>query len=507
MTRQRHRLAIRGGGEDGYAVVVSVTIALVLTMLLVVVLTQAVHNNTATTVEARRARALGVAEAGVHWAIARLQNPATAVVTNQPVPVADPVVGGSGATGRATVTVRQGTPTNPGRLGYYTIYSTGEVAETNSATRSLRVVMGPAASFTYAIYSDTSLTLDQNTCIVGTVYAKQDIRFNGKATIAGTSKARGSLISEHGNLEFSGGKPQCPATVDGEPVDTTNDIHADAMGVNMAPCTTSGGHVTRVDFDADIGGVACDKVAGSYSMPEYSFNPLNYANLKYFGYPPGVSPGTPSSSAVNDFNLALKNGSLPQASGGGLDRTYVIWQDLSGVAANADPPKVSLDVGTLRIAADTVIYTNVPVDFGNTSDVVATNTSCSKNPDVAPVCPTLQVISTYTGTPCGGAVGEDCPAISGKNQIEAASEVAMLLYSRGGTIQFKNGCNGPKCDDSNNGAWYGQRIEGKNNLNISYSPRIAYALGFGRTKLQQVSWQELAPCAAGQTPPSTATTC
>jgi Tfp pilus assembly protein PilX len=59
MTRPRPRLAIPARGEDGYAVVVTVTIALVLTMLLVVVLSQALHNNTATTVEARRSRALG----------------------------------------------------------------------------------------------------------------------------------------------------------------------------------------------------------------------------------------------------------------------------------------------------------------------------------------------------------------------------------------------------------------------------------------------------------------
>jgi hypothetical protein len=508
MTRPRHRFAIPARGEDGYAVVVTVTIALVLTMLLVVVLSQALHNNTATTVEARRSRALGVSEAGVHWAIARLQDPATAVVANQSVTVADPVPGGSGGTGTATVTVRQGTPTNPSRLGFYTIYSTGQVAEANSPIRTLRVTMGPAASFTYALYSDSSLSLEGNACIVGTVYAKGDIRFGGKATVAGTTKARGSLISEAGSLEFTGGKPQCPVTVDDEPVDTSNDIHADAFGSNLTPCTTAAGHVTRTDFDADVGGLTCDTVADPYEMPEFNFDPLNYGgNVPYYGRPSVVAPGTASATAVTDFNAALQNGSLPQAAGGGLNRAYVIWQDLSGVAAGADPPKVSLDVGTLRIAADTVIYTNVPVDFGNTSGIEATNPSCSKDPAVAPACPTLQVISAYAGTPCGAAAGEGCPAISGKNQIEAAPEVAMLLYSREGIIQFKNGCNGPRCDDSNNGSWYAGRIEGKNNLNISYSPRIAYALGFGRTRLQQVSWQELAPCPAGQTPPAGSATC
>jgi hypothetical protein len=505
MTRPRQRLTMPVSGEDGYALVVTVTIAMVLMMLLVVVVAQALHNNQATSFDARRSRALGVAEAGVSWAVAALRvNPAGAVVSNRAVPVAD----GSGGTGTATVTVRQGTPASPGRLGHYTIFSTGQVAQPSGPTRTLRVVMGPAASFTYAVYADSSLTLEQNACIVGGVYAQGDIFFKSNATIAGTSMARGSLLSAHGVIrEFSGASnPMCPATVDGQAVDTSNDIHGDVLagGGSLSPCRTAPAGPLSAPAQgfnlngATVGGRACNDVP-PYSMPGYTFSPSLYGgNLAYFGQPPGY--GAPSVAAVTTANAALATASAA----GGLDRAYVIWQDLTAFqASGTTPPAVSLDTGTLRIASDTVIYTNVPVDFGNTTRVEAADPSCSTQdppPVGTPPCPTFQVISAYPGNPCTGGVG-NCPSIYGGDKIQFQPEVAVLLYSQDGAIELKNDCNSEDCNQNNQGAVYANTVDAKNNLNISYNPRIANALGFGRTQLQQLSWQELAPCPAGQTPP------
>jgi hypothetical protein len=227
----------RSRGEDGYAMVVSITVVAILTSLLALVLTQALHNHTAATFDARRSRALGVAEAGISWAMAVLEaTPSAAIVTDRAVPVAD----GTGGTGMAAVTVRRGTPTIPGRPGYYTILSTGQVAGSGGPTRTVRVVLGPAASFTYALYADSSLTLEQNSCIVGGVYAQGDIFFDNNATIAGTSKARGSLLSAHGVIrQFSGANnPRCPAMVEGETVDSGSDVHGDVLagGGTLSPC-------------------------------------------------------------------------------------------------------------------------------------------------------------------------------------------------------------------------------------------------------------------------------
>lgn len=123
------------------------------------------------------------------------------MVTSRAVPVAD----GTGGNGTATVTVETGTPATPGKLGYYTIESTGRVSTANSPTRTLQVVLGPPTSFTYAVFGRQSLRFENNTCIIGTVYAKGDITFDKNSTIAGTSKARGSLISESGRIaNFSG---------------------------------------------------------------------------------------------------------------------------------------------------------------------------------------------------------------------------------------------------------------------------------------------------------------
>jgi hypothetical protein len=489
-------------GEDGYAMIVTVTIIMVLTMLLVVVLAQSLHNNTISTRGARRSAALGVAEGGVNWAIAALQaNRATAVVTNRAVPVAD----GSGGSGTATVTVKIGTPTNPGQLGHYTIQSTGQVATSGSPTRTVQLVMGPPTSFTYAIFAKQSLRIENNTCIVGTVYAKGDIAFDNNSTIAGTSKARGSLISELGRItNFSGGNnAKCPLTVDGEAVLSSNDVHGDVLagGGSLSPCLAAPAGPVDASAqgfnlnNATVGGKVCNNPTPS-AMPQYTFEPSNYSSVEYHGYPPGH--GTPSPTAVTTGNAALAAAN----SLGGLGGTYVIWQDLTAAqAAGTTPPAVTLDLGTIRITSNTVIYTNVPVDFGNTTRVQAAASSCSTQippPAGTPACPLFQVISTYPGTPCSGG---SCPSIMGGNQIEFRPEVAVLLYSNEGTIELKNDCNSADCNQSNQGSYYGNNVDAKNSLNVSYTPRIANALGFGRTQLQQVSWQELAPCPAGQTPP------
>ena len=507
MARRQQAPTRPARGEDGYAMVVTVLIVMILTMLLTVVLAQGLHNNTATTRGYRRAQALGVAEAGVNWAIAALQaDKATAVVTNQAVPVAD----GTGGNGTATVTVRAGTPDNPGKLGSYTVYSTGQPAQPGAPTRTVRVVLGAAPSFLYALYADSSLTLEQNACIVGPVFSKGDVYFNHNSTIAGTSKTRGSLISQNGVIkQFSGGNnAKCPSAVDGEPVDASRDIHGDVLagGGTLSPCLEA--PAGAVDSAAEgynlngatVGGRVCN-TPPPYNMPAYTFDPLLYASIQYYGQPPGY--GSPSLTAVTQFNTAFATGTLPVGAGGGLDRTYVVWEDLSlYTATNTTPPALKLDASTLPIAKDTVIYTNVPVDFGNTTTVSAAQScsTASPPPSGTPACPTFQVISAYPGNPCTGGVG-NCPSIYGGNKIQFRPEVAVLLYSQDGTVVLKNDCNAPGCDDSNNGAIYASSINGKNNLNVSYTPRIASALGFGKAALLQQSWEELAPCPPGQTPP------
>ena len=422
------------------------------------------------------------------------------MVTNRAVPVAD----GTGGNGTATVTVETSTPATPGKLGYYTIESTGRVSTANSPTRTLQVVLGPPTSFTYAIFGRQSLRFENNTCIIGTVYAKGDITFDKNSTIAGTSKARGSLISESGRIaNFSGGNnAKCPAAVDGEAVDSSKDIHGDVLagGGTLSPCLAApAGPVSAAAQgfnlnNATVGGRVCNNPTPT-PMPEYTFNPANYASVQYHGRPPGY--GAASLTAVTTGSAALATANTA----GGLSGAYVIWQDLTAYqAAGTTPPAVTLNLGTIRITADTVIYTNVPVDFGNTTRVEAA-AACSTQtppPSGTPACPLFQVISAYPGTPCSGG---SCPAIQGGNKIQFRPEVAVLLYSRDGTVEMKNDCNSSDCDQSNQGSYYGNNVNAKNSLNVSYTPRIANALGFGRTQLQQVSWQEVAPCPAGQTPP------
>jgi hypothetical protein len=497
--------------EDGYALITAVTITMILSLLLTLIVAQALHSNLASSQGVRRNQALATAEAGVNWAIAALQADRTAaLVTDKAVPVAGATQSGPAldqvGDGTAWVTVTAGTPTSPGRPGYYTIASTGQIG-TSGSTRTIRVVLGPAPSFTAALHATASLTVQQNACIIGTIYSQGDIFFKGNATIAGTSTVRGSLISAQGVIkDFSpANHPTCPATLDDEPVDVSYDVHGDVLAgggqpaaCRSAPAGAVSDPVNGFNLNgATVRGRICT-VPPLMPMPAYTFDPGLYPEVEYYGRPPGH--GAASTTAVSDFNTALQAGTLPQASGGGLDRTYVVWQDLTASSAtNTTPAALRLDTNTLRIAGDSVIYTNVPVDFGNTTSVQAAGpcSTATPPPAGAAACPTFQVISAYAGTPCTGGAG-GCPSIYGGNKIQFRPEVAVLLYSQDGAIKLQNDCNGPSCNESNQGSFYASSIDAKNNLNIAYTPRIAHALGFGPTALEQHSWQELPPCPRGQ---------
>jgi hypothetical protein len=333
------------------------------------------------------------------------------------------------------------------------------------------------------------------------VVSQGDISFKNNAAVAGTDTIRGSLISETGVIQQfnAGNRSNCPSTVGGEAVDTSYDVHGDVLagGGTLAPCrTASAGAVDAASAGfnlngATVGGRACNNPP-PYTMPDYTFQPRNYDPIQYYGRPPGY--GSASVTAVADFNTALSTGTLPTSTGA-LDRAYVVWQDLTAYQAlGTTPPALKLNAATLRVAANTLVYTNVPVDFGNTSTVTAAS-ACSTTG--TPACPTLVVVSTYPGSPCSGGVG-NCPSIYGGNQIEFRPEVAVVLFSHDGTIELKNDCSSADCNQSNQGAVYGKTVDAKNNLNLSYSPRIADALGFGTASLLQRTYQELPPCPAGQ---------
>jgi hypothetical protein len=488
-----------GRDEDGYALVTAVMIAMVLSLLLLVVVAQAVHTNTVTAVAVRRNQALSVAESGVNWAIASLEaDRAGPLPTNQEVPV--PGAAQSGRTadqvsdGKAWVTVTAGTPASPGLAGYFTVSSTGQVG--SSPTRTIRVVLAPGRSFTSVLYATGGLTIGNNACIVGTVASEGNITFEGNAKIAGTSSVPGSIYSTGDSIDFHGANnPKCPDYVNGEPVDARLDVHGDVLLDWADPTRCRTAPAEQVDNDygdnlklngATVGGRLCDRPP-LIGMPEYTFDPELYGRdrVRYYGHPPGIEDGYASGTAVEEFNAAL--------AGATLDRPYVVWQDLTESAARGDKPPALRFAGTVPVSGDTVIYTNVPVEFANNTTIIGPSGSCSTadpTPPGASACPSFQIISTYPGTPCPGG---NCPSIDGGNGVEF-QKVAVLLYSRDGSISLVNDCNGPACAESNQGAFYAKSVNAKNNLNVSYSPRVARAIGFGQTALEQQTWQELVPC-------------
>jgi hypothetical protein len=471
----RGRACLPRRGEDGYAMVVAVTVSMIITVLLTVMLAQGLHNNQASDRAAQRDASFDVAEAGINWSISKLESTDRAAVASgavQQVPTPD---------GQAEVRITAGRPGDPAgnpTTGYYTVEALGKVTtKTGAPTRHIRVVLGPAPSFRFALYADEKLTVDADTCIVGSIYGGSDIVTGNNTTVAGTASINGSVISRNGDITFHpANNPRCPAsvTVNGssEPVDTSHDIANDVL----APGTKT---LNGASYGGRLG-----STPPQYTMPQFTFDPQNYANLVAYGtYGTPPNPATAEArlaGAAAAFNAASGSGDHDVAGGGtGLAGTYVVWD------ANPNQANV-LSLDRLKVRGDTVIYTNAPVDFGNTQTV---------SPQVAGSTPLFAVISTYAplGSQCTNGTGASDCGISGKNQVFFDPAIAVLLYTKGG-IAFKNACNGGGCNQQNSGAYYANAIIVKNNFNLTYNQRISNLVGFGAAALQQLSWQELPPC-------------
>ena len=76
-----------------------------------------------------------------------------------------------------------------------------------------------------------------------------------------------------------------------------------------------------------------------------------------------------------------------------------------------------------------------------------------------------------------------------KNNFDVSHDPAVLLYATG-LIQVKN-------NPDHNGAVYAGAISIKNNLNVTYDPRVERTMGFGDVKYDRQSWVECRPSTTG----------
>ncbi|MBA3303174.1 MAG: hypothetical protein H0U26_04800 [Acidimicrobiia bacterium] len=449
-------------GEEGIALVVTMVVITIVMMLTIGMLATGVHLDQATARDRRYNLALQVAEAGVDQAAYQLKLASTYPGTG--VNAVD-VPGGQ----YEVVT------SSPAR-GYVVVTSTGHVpsrSATNAVRRRVRVTFGPSKSFEFALFSETSLELKNNGATTGDVWANESLVMDNNTTLKGSvTSARGTVSlgsnarveknGSEGGAIYSGGfdaggswgiELSNNAVAEGSAnarAETCPGTAADNSRYNISNNGTIEGNATaRGSINGTVNGIKtpfnCQPREPDRQLPTFTYD----ASL----YPSPVEYTT-----VASFQAWVS------ANSSALTGTRRVWVD----ACASDPSGGSsvLDLGGTTITGEFTLITNCRIDFNNNADY-------SGSPDTQ-----VSIISLNTSS--------SPPSIDIKNNFDIPDPApAVLLYTTG-LIQVKN-------DTESNGAVFSGAISIKNNLDVTYDPRVERTLGFGPVRYERISYEEISP--------------
>lgn len=448
MWAERLRRA-RNGEERGFAMIVAMLVTTIVLVMTLGMLATGIHLQTATARDLRWNRALQVAEAGVDRAVYELQKSDAYTGSGGPVAAA-------GGEYETTVT----TP----KIGWRVVTSTGYVPSktaSNVVKRKIQVTYGPYASFKYALFSDTGLEVKNNNGTTGDVFANGSIVMKQNSGVKGSvTSALGTIYMENNALiqkngseggdAYTGGYDASGlwglylsngATIDGNAFAQVETCQNDRYDIRNSGII-KGNAVAAGSINGTVNGTKtpynCQPRQPAKNLPEYHYDPDLYGS-------------------VSEYTSAA---------------AFQAWADahsasLTGTHRVDDPdPNHVIDLGGKTITGDFTLITNTLIDFNN-------NTSYSGPSDAF-----VSLVSLNSST--------DPPAINIKNNfIIPDPSPAVLVYSTG-TIFVKNNAE-------SNGAVYAGAISIKNNLDVTYDPRVERTVGFGPVRYQRVSWQELKP--------------
>ena len=475
--------------QAGIAMVTTILVVFVMSLLAVGMLEVSNRNSTATAHNRSWGQAVHVAESGVHEAIAYLQQSGGVV----------PAGAVSGTTADGSYQYRVVAMSRH----RYQIDATGTVGTTVSlrGSRRLRVLMAPPSSFQYALFSLSDVTTKNNNLVCGDIWAntyvvvyQNDSVMPGSAgacpagssgsgsvtaatgyvelqtnsTIAGDAWSGGNNSSSQAvtlaNGAHIGGSAKASSSTPGCADDPTHAAYKVANSGSISGSVTTWGTISGGGSSGTQSPLTCTTASATKNMPLFSFNPANYAagTLQQYTFPTDYA-------AFNSYLAANKNN---------LSGTFYI------VGGDATTP---ITLSGVSVGGDlTIVATDAPIDAAQGIGSVAGSTSDK-----------LVVLASYYTAPptnCstnGGNPG-DC-AIGFKNNFQPSSSdlsggdnTAVLLYAPNGPIAFKNNAEFQ-------GAVYGNNIQVKNNMNVIYDPRVEQVIGFGPVTLDVTRWLECNP--------------
>ncbi len=480
MTKLLHRR-----DERGVALVTAIMVGFVATMLVSSMMYVAFHNQTSSAKNRSSGQALHVAESGVHQAIAYLQNSSGVV----------PGTTQTGTTSEGTFQYRIVAQSR----NRYQIDAVGTVgtAASTMATRRLRVTMAPPISFRYALFSLSDVTTKNNNVVCGDIWANTYVEvYNGDSVLASTNSAcpsgstgsgnvtaATSYISMSNNSTVQGDAWSGGYDTSGYGISMSNgaSIGGNAKASSAALCGGSAGTNYKIGSSGSVGGTAtawgtitssvtgtssplvCSYAAGTKTVPTVSWNAANYpaGTVHEYSFPTDYS-------AFNTYISANKT-------------------NLSGafhITGGGAAYPISLDGAT--VTGDLTVYAEAsPIDMttggmgasGSTDKLVVLATLYSAP---ATNC------TTNGGNPADCAIGFKNNFSMSSTSLSGGNNTAVLLYAPNGPIGFKN-------NTDFHGAVYANNIQVKNNMSVSYDPRIQQVVGFGASTLDISDWQECDP--------------
>jgi hypothetical protein len=440
--------------------------------------------NTASARDRNSEQALDVAEAGVHQAIAKIDER-----TQSGTFVNSFSFTGSTAEGNYAVDI-----TRRGDDGFI-IESAGDVGGSSlERKRKLKVTFAPPELFPgelLALFSSTSIELKNRDSLKGDIWANDSVLIRQLATLDGSVTAAQSWFQMEANSHvtgnvWSGGyhavgtwamdlgqhseidgwakasvtAPADPETCDGETHQNYDVIMANDASIG-GDLTTLGERLGGGFVGGNISLHTCTAAPAPRPMPTHSFVTGNY------------DQGT-----LHEFDSVSEFQSHLASESGKMQGTYVVNDP-----APSQSNRIDLDGAHLGcvpgppVNCNTTIITNAPVFTNGLDDRDVTEEG------------RFVVISHYqppTSTGCDvNQDGSEC-AIHAKNSVNPDCRTAVLLYADNGPVAVKNG--NVMC-----GSVVSEGILIKNDQTLNVDPRVNRVVGFGPITWEIARWEEVAP--------------
>jgi hypothetical protein len=462
------------GAEDGNILATVMVVAMLVGLLATLALATGRQADTASASDRNHDLALGVAEAGLHQAIAKI-DAQTAAGTF----VGSFTFSGSTPQGPYDVTV---TRTFEG----FVIDAQGASGHSQlGRARHIRATLVPPPLFPegerYALFSYTSIELKNNDEVSGDVWANDSVLVRLDAKVHGDVTAAQSWIQLEGqtlidgntwsggyhpngwamdlaNLAVIDGAAKASVSAPADP-DTCQGEDPNNYMVRLGSGSVIEGDLTSLGSAQGAGEVrgqtyqACTSAAPARPMPVFTFNPNNYDPATYRSF-----------TSVAEFQSWLTDNRE------NLQGTFSITE--------TSPSQTNrVDLTGVTLAGNTTIVTNAPVYTSGISDGAGDAQGVfivvsSYRPPESSVCDVNQSSS-------------DC-SIHAYNNFNVSCRFAVLIYASNGPAAVKN--NQTMC-----GTIIGDGILVKNNQALNFDARLERVVGFGTNTYEVGTWQELPP--------------